>query len=170
MSLASLTASIENAFDGTAHAGTSLRQFQLTDRCGMSRQITGDEWATAGKMRVDTTWQEIPDEEIEECDCLLAHMGPEEFLYYLPAYMRYGLKNHRRPMWETDVLGMTLSSLLPSAENEDLRAYTIAQYSALNETQRQLVVHFLEFTASLKGDVRHSDALDALTSYWQKEV
>jgi hypothetical protein len=170
MSLVSLIISVENAFNGTARAGTSLRQFQLTDRYGMSREITVDEWAAAGKMRVDATWQEIPDEEIEECDCLLAHMGPEEFLYYLPAYIRYGLKNHHRPIWETDMLGMTLSSLLPSTKNEDLRAYAIAQYSALNEAQRQIVIHFLEFTAKLEDDVRHSDALEALTSYWQKEV
>jgi hypothetical protein len=86
MNLVSLITSVENAFDGTARAGTSLRQFQLTDRYGMSREITVDEWAAAGNRRVDATWQEISDEEIEECDCLLAHMGPEEFLYYLPAY------------------------------------------------------------------------------------
>lgn len=73
-------------------------------------------------------------------------------------------------MWETDVLGMTLSSLLPSTKNEDLRAYAIAQYSALNEAQRQIVIHFLEFIAELEDDVRHSDALEALTSYWQKEI
>ena len=97
-------------------------------------------------------------------------MGAEDFLYYLPAYIRYGLKNRHRPMWETNVLGMTLSSLLTSTKNEDLRAYAITQYSALNETQVQLVVHFLEFTASLEDDVRHSHALEALTSYWQKKV
>ncbi|KQV54018.1 DUF6714 family protein [Duganella sp. Root336D2] len=170
MNLVSLITGIEDAFDGTARAETSLRQFQLTDKYGMSREITADEWTAAGKKRVDRTWQEIPDEEIEECDCLLAHMGAEEFLYYLPAYMRYSLKNHHRSIWETDVLGMTISSLLPSTKNEDLRAYAIAQYSALNEIQRQIVIHFLKFTASLEDDVRHSDALKALASYWQNAV
>jgi hypothetical protein len=161
---------IENAFDGAVRAETSLWQFQLTDRYGMSREITADEWAAAGKRRVDATWQQIPDDEIEECDCLLAHMGPEEFLYYLPAYMRYGLKNYHRPIWETDVLGMTLSSLFPSTKNDDLRSYAISQYSALDEAQKQIVIHFLEFVAKLEDDTRHSDALEALASYWRLQA
>lgn len=170
MNLVSLITGIEGAFDGTARSETSLRQFQLTDQFGMSREITADEWAAAGRKRVDTTWQEIPDEEIEECDCLLAHMGPEEFRYYLPAYMRYGLRNHDRPIWETDVLGMTVFALLPSTKNEDLRAYAIAQYSALNESQKRIVIHFLEFIANLEDDVRHTDAFKALASYWHNVI
>ncbi|XLZ71794.1 DUF6714 family protein [Massilia sp. SR12] len=54
-----LIARIENAFDGAVRAETSLWQFQLTDRYGMSREITADEWAAAGKRRVDATWQQI---------------------------------------------------------------------------------------------------------------
>ncbi len=130
---------IETHFDGAPRTTTSLWQFQLTDRYGMSRVITAGEWAAAGKKRVDSTWQEIPDDEIKQCDVLLAHMEPAEFLYYLPAYMRYALKNCHKPIWETDVLGMTVSSLSPSTKNVDLRAYAIAQYSALNEVQRQVV-------------------------------
>jgi len=161
---------IENAFDGAVRAKTSLRQFQLTDRYGMSREITADEWTAAGKRRVDATWQQIPDDEIEECDCLLAHMGPEEFRYYLPAYMRYGLKSCHRPIWETDVLGMTVFALWPSTKNDDLRSYVIAQYSALDEAQRKIVIHFLEFVAKLDDDTRHSDALEALASYWRSQA
>lgn len=157
---------IENAFDGSPRAETSMRQFQLTDKYGMSREITFEEWEAAGAKRVDLTWQEIPDDEIEECDCLLAHMGPEEYRYYLAAYMRYGVKNIFRPIWETDVLGMTISSLSPTTDNEDMHAYALNQYSGLNPPQRHAVIQFLEFVAKLEHDVRHADAQKALTNYW----
>ena len=51
----------------------------------MSGEIIDEEWAEAGRNRVDSSWQDIPDSETRECDVLLAHMGPEEFRYYLPA-------------------------------------------------------------------------------------
>lgn len=58
-----LIKAIEQAFDGVERSSTSLHQFLLTDQFGMSRCITDKEWTQAGKSRVDTKWQNIPDSE-----------------------------------------------------------------------------------------------------------
>ncbi|MBC7501385.1 MAG: hypothetical protein H7315_12940 [Herminiimonas sp.] len=115
----------ELAFTGVARSITSLRQFLLTDRYGMSREITNWEWAQAGKERVDSSWQDIPDSEIQECDCQLAHMQAEDFQYYLPAYMRYAVKHFGRPLWETDIIGSVVFSLSPSPKDPGGYAYKV---------------------------------------------
>src|SRR5437868_3482872 len=89
---------IELAFQGVNRPERSLHQFFLIDRHDLSREITDEEWTLAGKKRVDTSWQEIPDEEIKECDCQLPHMQAEEFQYYLPAYMRYSVRYYQKPI------------------------------------------------------------------------
>jgi hypothetical protein len=164
---AEIIACIESAFDGAPRAETSLRQFLLTDGDGMSGDISGRQWEASGRQRVDSIWQEIPDMEIEAGAGLLAHMDAGEFRYYLPAYMRYAVAH--RASWESDVLGMTVSSLCPSEKNLARRAYAIAQYAALDAAQREAVVRFLAFVAQL-DDGMHAHtvhgALVAMASYW----
>ncbi|PKB20599.1 DUF6714 family protein [Janthinobacterium sp. 64] len=167
---ASLIACIERAFAGTQRPETSLRQFLLTDKYGMSEDISEREWAASGRDRVDSIWQEIPDAEIEEGEGLLAHMEAEEFLYYLPAYMRYAVAYQHRASWETDVLGMTVHALSPSERNQDSRAYAIAKYAGFNAAQRQAVVQFLTFVVQVDESLPGQDALAALAGYWQADT
>ena len=165
-----LIKAIEIAFDGVARPETSLRQFLLTDKYGMSREITKEEWTQAGKARVDNEWADIPDSEIEECDCLLAHMQAEEFWYYLPAYMRYSVMHYQKPIWEPDILGMCVSSLYPSSKDSSLYAYKISQLALFNSAQKQVIVQFLKFVASMAAYVQRPDATKALERYWSRTV
>ena len=165
-----LIKAIEIAFDGAARPETSMRQFLLTDKYGMTREITKVEWAQAGKARVDNKWADIPDSEIEECDCQLAHMQAEEFWYYLPAYMRYSVKHYQKPIWETDILGMCVSSLYPSSKDSSLYAYKISQLALINSAQKQVIVQFLKFVASMADYVQRPDATKALERYWSRNV
>ena len=167
---ASLIACIEREFAGTQRAETSVRQLLLTDKYGMSEDISEREWVASGKDRVDSIWQEIPDAEIEECEGLLTHMEAEEFLYYLPAYMRYAVAYQHRTSWETDVLGMTVHALSPFERNRDLRAHAIAKYAVFNAAQRQAVVLFLTFVAQVDESLSGKYALDALANYWQADT
>ena len=170
MDAGELIKAIEFAFNGVARPETSLRQFLLTDKYGMSREITHEEWTQTGKARVDNKWTDIPDSEIEECDCLLAHMQAEEFLYYLPAYMRYSAKNCQKPIWETDILGMCVSSLYPSSKDGSLYAYKISQLALINSVQKQVVVQFLNFVASMANYVQRPYATKALERYWSRNI
>jgi hypothetical protein len=160
--------SIEVAFEGVTHSLTSLRQFALTDKFGLSREITDLEWDQAGKARVDTKWEEIPDAEIKECGCQLAHMGPDEFQYYLPAYMRYSVKCYEKPIGDDDILGSTVFSLSPSSTQKSLYAYAVSQYALLTSPQKLVIIQFLEFIAKMGDDIEKPYAIEALDQYWKK--
>jgi hypothetical protein len=161
---------IEVAFDRVKRPNISLRQFRLTDLKGMSGDITDEEWKQAGKARQDSKWQNIPDSEIEECDCVLAHMGADEYQYYLPAYIRYSLNHYKLPVWESDIIGATVYSVYPSSKDKDLYKYRINQMSLLNSEQENAIIHFLEFVAENADDVQKPDAKIALDRYWRKKV
>lgn len=155
---------IEAAFNGVARSETSLRQFRLTDKKGMSGKITKEEWNEAGRTRVDGRWQEVPDSEILECDCVLAHMQAEEFRYFLPAYMRYSLRNLTSEYHENLICGMTIFSLTLSKRG-DLRAYVLKQWSLLDNRQKVGIRGFLEFVSSCDDAILASDANEAMQSW-----
>lgn len=169
MEIASLIELIETAFNGVEFSSTSMRQFQLTDKFGMSREITAKEWYLAGKNRVDNSWQEIPDSEIEECDVLLSHMIDGEYIYFLPAYMIYSLKHYTSSALASDsfILGSTIYSLSAASKQIDLRDYQISKFKLINETQKAAIVEFLRFIAMSQESIYGNDALAALNSYWE---
>ncbi len=70
-------------------------------------------------------------------------MQAPEFRYYLPAYMQYAVKTAHVPIWESDILGMTVSALYPSTKDLGQRHYLLGQYSLLTRAQRQAIVEFL---------------------------
>ena len=161
---------IREAFDGVPRPDTSLRQFRLTDLKGMAGTITDEEWLEAGNHRIDGRWQDVPDAEITECDCVLAHMQASEFQYYLPAYMRYAIKNSHLPLWESDILGLTVSALSPSTKDMPMRYYKRAQFSLLTRAQREVIVKFLRFVAENATFVQRPDALEVLERHWTEKV
>ncbi len=169
MTIVELINQIDKAFDGAEHSETSLRQFVLTNKFGLSRDITDSEWSEAGKNRVDTKWQEIPDSEIQECDSMLAHMDSVEFRYFLPAYMTYALKNYQESTWGNDILTSIIFSLYPSSKESDLYTYGVRQLSLLDNSQQLAIVVFLRFVAS-SVDYSNSDANIALERYWNKVI
>ena len=169
MTVIELVNQIDKAFDGVEHSAISLRQFVLTDEFGLSRDITDSEWSEAGVNRVDSKWQEIPDAEIEECGCMLAHMDAKEFRYFLPVYIKYTLKNYRESFFGNDMLSEVVFSLYPSTRESNLYAYNIKQLSLLNTNQELAVVSYLKFITA--SDIYESrDAEIALERYWDKII
>jgi len=127
---------IETVFAGVPRSTTSLRQFVLTDKKGSSKTITDEEWEAAGRNRGDLCWEDITDEELEECECMLAHMEAAEFRYFLPAYLRYAVKNAHKSFYDNVILGSTIFCITPESKDPGLNAYTLNQLSLLNETQK----------------------------------
>jgi hypothetical protein len=167
MEAAPLLEAISSAFHGVERGSRSLRQFLLIDQKEMAGEITPEEFADAGNSRSDTTWKDISDREIEECNCQLAHMEAEEFRYYLPAYMSYSIRNVHAPWWDLDILGFTVSSLSPS-DWTGTSSYIVSQLRLLNEAQRNVVVAFLHFVAEHADRYHSPDAKEALEQYWAK--
>jgi hypothetical protein len=155
---------IERAFTGLDWSETSMRQFVLTDKFGMTRPITDAEWNQAGRNRVDKTWMEIPDSEIEECDVQLSHMMNNEFVYFLPAYMRYSLKHY--PNDREFVLGSTIFSLSAGSKEGELSIFKTSKFDCLNDVQKSAVAEYLRFIAGLDDPIHSEDANAALISYW----
>ena len=163
-----LVEAIKKEFEFQFSPEVSLRQFFLTDQKGMSGKITEKEWESAGKNRVDTHWGQIPESEIKECGCVLAHMGAEEFGYYLPAYMTFVCKNLSRDLLQNEIAGMVVHSLYPSRSNSDLFKYKMNQLSLLTPGQRNIIIKFLEFVALEADDFNKQDAKIALDRFWYK--
>lgn len=166
MSAENTISEIERAFDGIARPETSLRQFNLTDKHGMSGDISASDWARAANLRVDAIWQDIPDVEIKECGNQLAHMQADEFLYYLPAYMRYAVKHVTLSIWESDILGGVVFSLSPKSQITALNLYHLAQLVLINKSQKNSIVNFLNFLATTADEVHRPDAMKAIERYW----
>lgn len=162
MDKTSVLLSIDEAFCNAPRPELSLRQYLLTDQKGMSGTITEEEWRLAGVMRVDSSWQEISDLEIEHCGGLMAHMDAISFKYYLPAYMRYSLNHIDKSVVESDILGYTVFSLVPWRENPE---YSKTLFSLLDSTQRESISCFLRFVAEHADELERPDAVRAL-NYW----
>lgn len=157
---------IESAFAGTPRSQISLRQFNLTDKKGLSKTITDEEWREAGRNRADSKWEDITDTELEEFECMLPHMQAAEFRYFLPAYMRYAARNAHKPFYDNVLLGSTIFNITPESENPDMNAYTLKQLSLLSDTQIKVVKTFLEFASKNAENPYDRTATAALEKYW----
>lgn len=133
----------------------------------MSEAFSVQDYQLAGKLRLDHHWQEISDAEIETCGGLFGHMEPEDFCYYLPAYMRYSVKNLYNSDFDEDVLGSTLFTLSPF-KKAVLNALMISKYALLNLRQKLVIVQFLQFIAKEADWIPMRDAELTIETYWSK--
>jgi len=169
MDSSNLAKAIETAFNGVEQPTTSLRQFLLLDKYSLSRKITDVEWTQAARAREESKWQDIPDSEIDYCGCLLAHMGAEDFRYYLPVYMKYSVMHLLNSTGDASILGSTVFSLSAFLHHRSLSRHDQLQFSLLDRAQVQVVVRFLRFVARL-DNADSPDAITALEQYWSKKV
>jgi hypothetical protein len=128
----------------------------------MSGTITEEEWRVAGITNTDAAWQDIPDHEIEHCDCQLAHMQGEAFRYYLPAYMVYALGHAQDSIMQSAIPGSVIFGLTPS---KCVPSYSASQYRLLDPRQKEAVAAFLAYMAAHAEDDHREDAKQAL-AFW----
>ena len=166
MRTSQLIAQIQDVFKDVPRADTSLFQYVLTDQKGISGSITDKEWNEAGVSRTDNTWTDIQNDQIEDCDCQLAHMTPKDFTYYLPAYMCYSLSSIETKNLSQDILGSTLHSLYPSKKDTSLYNYSLNLLSFLNITQQNIIIDFLEFVSVNANEFDYPYARKSLERYW----
>ena len=148
---------IYSAFKGVPRPETSLRQFVLTDKFGMSGDVSDEEWDEAGRNRIDDRWEDIPGMELEECGCQLAHMMSDDVLYYLPAYMRHSLNHIHIPLWKNTIAGSVIFHL--STPNP-------MHFSNINRDQAAAICAYLEYMKeNLEGKDGRLDAEYALSAW-----
>ncbi|MFO1435653.1 MAG: DUF6714 family protein [Gammaproteobacteria bacterium] len=142
----------------------SVHQAQLADQ-SMSREIPKREWEDARKLDENKTWRDYSDDELMTCDAALAHLEESSFVYYLPAYLSFGVR-HCGVSWpapEESLLGSVVFAVTHRTP------YTLGRFKRLSPQQREAVVAFLELVSEKGNDHERPQAQKALTRYWKAE-
>jgi hypothetical protein len=109
-------------------------------------------------------WRDVPDAVVENEYAALSFLSPEGFRHFIPAYMRFALRQLGTGRAAVD---STIWSLSPDVyEDPGLRDYVISKLRALDDAQRAAVVAFLEAVRAQGDDAEASEAERALT-YWR---
>jgi hypothetical protein len=138
-----------------------LRQAQLADQ-SLSRTISDTEWSKEGTKDRGILWDQLADQTILECDASLAHLDEEGFVYYLPAYLSFAVRNlSSRDSEHQKMIGFVISSLSNRSN------YGLARYKRLSDRQIDLVIKFLRLVCG-KQDHYGNLAGKALKRYWEK--
>ena len=102
-------------------------------------------------------WQRIPDSYLEQYHWGLAHLDPDSWMFYLPAFLSYSIRHSGAG--STLAVDACLSTLRPP-DREPPRL------KALDETQRQVVRAVLEDLAFDEHSAVQLDACQVLEEYW----
>lgn len=175
MDRAALFAEFRDAFSGVERdPDQSLHQTQLTDQ-GMSRRIGGSEWAAAGRLDPERSWEEVPSTALDECDAALSHATPESWRFYLPAFMRRALAHFVPPEYKYEKLSAVIFHLTYTSQSSP---HLLPRFELLDHRQRRAVRHFLELVeaealavveATNSNYWTYEAALNALDSYWREK-
>ncbi len=149
---------IRAAFAGvTLGNGVSLHQAQVIDNYGEG--VTQAEFARLPLSEETQRWDRVTFEELESDN--VAHLDPEGFRFYLPAFMISVLDQY--VSWSMRVIG-TLSALNPK---DHVLGYHMPRYNLLTYEQKQAVACFLEALpelVTLEGEDR--TIVERAMRYW----
>ena len=159
-----VTRLVQEAFSLQPIPKMTLHQAQLADQT-MTRKIPEQEWNDAGKRDVGRTWQDLTDEEIIYCDAALLHFDESSFVYYLPAYLLFAVRNHNAD-WR-DPGETTVGSVVFSVTHRT--HYTLARFKLFSTEQRAAVIAFLELIAEKGSDYERPEAQKSLERYWKTD-
>ena len=159
-----VTRLIREAFPLQPIPKMTLHQAQLADQT-LTRSIPEQEWNDAGRKDAGRTWQNLTDEEIISCDAALSHFDESSFVYYLPAYLLFAVRNHDAN-WQ-HAGEMTVGSVVFAVTHRT--PYTLGRFKRLSAEQRAAVIAFLELVAEKGNDQERPQAQKALERYWKTD-
>jgi hypothetical protein len=148
---------IEAAFDGVPFPGPehrSLYQAEAADNrtsCDQSRDHKG-------------RWQDLPREQLLECQWALPHLGAASLPYYLPAIMSFAVRERdqrredHKTRWIFEAMEYHLKFYV-DAEHEELRQLKEARHSQLTRAQLGAIARFADFYCCEDEDRRRWHAL-----------
>lgn len=157
-----MTQRIETAFgDVRRGSGITLHEADVLDACGSEK-----ERVKARKLDTDEKWQDVPEREIEDHPSALCFLDPEGFRYYLPAYMRWSVRNYRTS--NSLSCDMTLYALAPSG-NKGVTDWNRARWEVFTRQQSEVILDYLRFMLETGKD--HADSFMAelaINAYWRQ--
>ena len=94
-------------------------------------------------------WTEMTDADVVGCYASLSFLSAAGFRHFLPAYMRFVLRN---PESAEAVVSSTIWALDPTIHEGDLADFARSKYELLADAQRRAVVAFLRAMAQFDPD------------------
>jgi hypothetical protein len=147
---------VEDAFRGVPLGKLTLHEAEALD--GYATDV---ERRAARELDREQDWRDVPDTAIQECSVALSFLDPESWRFYLPAYIRYGLRHPGG-----GAVDSAIYALNPAGIRQHERI-TEERFGTLNAGQVRAVCSFL-LLASQNGDwCDDVVAKEALDGYWK---
>jgi hypothetical protein len=150
---------IERAFAGVRRGSITLHEAEVIDAYG-----TDAERRRARARDTEEDWRDVPDASVEACPDALTFVDPESWRFYLPAYMRYGLRHLQSRRSST--IDHAIYSLAKGGDRS-LAEYKLHRFRTLNLEQAQAVRSFLVFASENDAWCDGVVATEAL-GYWSR--
>ena len=150
---------IIDAFRGVARGEITLHEADVWDDYGSE-----EEAEKARELDTESSWEEIPDEWIENCGGALSFYDPQSWQYYIPAYMIWALKYFR--ISDSIASDWTIYTFDLSENNPELKQDDMERFQQLNQKQSAAVCRFLRYMSRDNERVDGRVAKKALQKYW----
>ncbi|MCU0466347.1 MAG: hypothetical protein MUF38_17485 [Anaerolineae bacterium] len=122
-----------------------------------------EEYDTAQAFR-GKSWQDLDTETVRYYSVALHFFTPQAYRYFLPAYMTLCVTHYTHVDMAVDTLIGTLRSPSVGDVHVEGRSRFQEVVTGLTDAQKGVIAHFLAYM----GETHHkSDAISALTRYWQ---
>lgn len=120
----------------------------------------------ARSLDTENSWEEIPDEWIENCGGALSFYDPQSWQYYIPIYMKWTLKNFQ--ISDSITADWTIYDFVYKENDPESKKIQMERFQQLNQKQSLAVCQFLRYMSrdNLRVDGRVAD--EALQQYWSQ--
>ncbi len=149
---------IEQAFTGVRRGAITLHEAEVLDSYG-----TEAERRRARTLDTEDDWRRVRDSSIEECPAALSFLDPESWRFYLPAYMRCGLRFLTEP--RNRAIDQAIYAL-DEGDDPNLASYKRERFRTLNVEQARAVQMFLVFASENEDSCEGQVARHALEAFW----
>lgn len=149
---------ITKAFPAFPMPAVTLHQWKLGD-VTMHRKISESEWFEAHNKDANIPWTRVDDKSIVGCEAALAHFDAEAFIYYLPAFLSFVIKNLNAD--STHKSASVVFSIIYSVTT--FSDYNLKRLGKLDFAQKHAVLEFLKF-------IKSSSKREALVSRVEKAL
>jgi hypothetical protein len=160
-SVESIIEAIRSAFAGVPRGSITIHEADLIEDYD-----SDEEWREAREADNEASWDQVPDQDIEECSTALSQLDHASWRYYLPAYMIRSLRNFRED--DSGVSDYTIYTFNPHEKIDALRDYQLERFRFLNQAQSLAVCRFLRYMTAHGDFVDAGQAHLALDKYWGK--
>lgn len=152
-----LIAEIEAAFAKVELGnGLSLHQARAMDLLQSPEEVL-----EARPLDIETRWQDIPDNKVDEFHYALTFMDPDSLRFHLPRFMVFALEN---PGLDTPAVD---AAVYACDFGEEMEQDVLAQFNSMSRDQMKTIAHFLVHIAEAKDeDYDTLVAAIALDTFW----